>query len=465
VNLLGEYDVIVVGAGMSGVVSAVTAARRGARTLLVESSGLIGGLITGGRLTKPTGIVQPGVYRELIDRAARHGGADSGVQRSYWGAYTGVFDPEVMQRAIIEALDDGGAELLLFASVTDIVTRDGQVAGVVVATKRGSETVTAKTVIDATGDGDVAVLAGATYGIGREGDGITQPMTSYFRILNVDFPTLAAYCQKNPGDISELVLPEDDQAGNEPYALKFFMTGLAQRIEQARRDGFDWIVPRNTITMKAGLLPGEINVNVTRVHGDALDPWVRTAAVLQIRRQAYCAFDFLKKYVDGFADAVLLDIAPVLGVRETRRIDGDYQLTEQDVTDEARFDDAIGLCNAPIDIHEPGGNKALMQSVGAGYGIPYRTMLPAGIEGLLTVGRCISADHVAFGSTRNTPACALTAQAGGIAAAMAASEGVPPRKVSARDIQDTLREIGVVLGTTAADVLPDAQIPDPAVSP
>jgi hypothetical protein len=92
-------------------------------------------------------------------------------------------------------------------------------------------------------------------------------------------------------------------------------------------------------------------------------------------------------------------------------------------------------------------------------------MLPAGIEGLLTVGRCISADHVAFGSTRNTPACALTAQAGGIAAAMAASEGVPPRKVSARDIQDTLREIGVVLGTTAADVLPDAQIPDPAVSP
>jgi hypothetical protein len=339
------------------------------------------------------------------------------------------------------------------------------VAGVVVATKRGSETVTAKTVIDATGDGDVAVLAGATYGIGREGDGITQPMTSYFRILNVDFPTLAAYCQKNPGDISELVLPEDDQAGNEPYALKFFMTGLAQRIEQARRDGFDWIVPRNTITMKAGLLPGEINVNVTRVHGDALDPWVRTAAVLQIRRQAYCAFDFLKKYVDGFADAVLLDIAPVLGVRETRRIDGDYQLTEQDVTDEARFDDAIGLCNAPIDIHEPGGNKALMQSVGAGYGIPYRTMLPAGIEGLLTVGRCISADHVAFGSTRNTPACALTAQAGGIAAAMAASEGVPPRKVSARDIQDTLREIGVVLGTTAADVLPDAQIPDPAVSP
>lgn len=454
-ELFGEYDVAVAGAGMTGVVAATTTARTGARTLLVEGSGLIGGLITGGRLTKPTGLVQPGVYRELIDRAAGYGGADPGPQRSYWGAYTGVFDAEVMQRVVIETLDEAGVEVLLFAPVTDVVREGPRVRGLTVHTKQGPALVRAGAVVDATGDGDVAAAAGAGSMLGRPSDGHVQPMTGYFRILGVDFPALLADLRAHPDDVSELVAPEETGA-NEPYAMTFFTTGLTKRIAEAQADGFAWTCPRNSVTMKAGMLPGEINVNATRVQGNGLDPRVRSRAVIEIRKQAYCAFDFLRKYVRGFEDAVLLDVAPVLGVRETRRVRGDYVLTEADVRGAARFDDAIGLCNAPIDIHEPGGEHAVMINVGAGYGIPYRCLLPAGTEGLLTAGRCISADPVAFGSTRNTPACALTGQAAGIAAAAAAARGTVPRAVPASEVQSALAAAGVVLGRTTEDVLADA---------
>lgn len=452
----GNYDVVVVGAGMTGVVSGIVAARRGARTLIVEGSGLIGGLVTGGRLTKPTGLVQAGVYREMIDRAVGYGGADAATQRSYWGAYTGVFDAEVMQRVIIETLEESGAELLLFAQVVDVVKDGDRVTGVVVQTKDGPGLISGTVFIDASGDGDVATLAGADFEIGREGDGHMQPMTSYFRILNVDFPALVADLQKHPEDVAELVLPESGQDSNEAYALTFFMTGLSPRIKRAQDEGFDWTVPRDNLTVKAGMLPGEINVNVTRVQGNALDPWVRSQAVIEIRKQAYCGFDFLKRYVGGFEKAILLDVAPVLGVRETRRIRGDYVLTEADVRAERRFDDAIGLCNSPMDVHEPGGNRAIMINVGAGYGIPFRCLLPVGLEGMLIAGRCISVDHMAFASTRNTPACALTGEAAGIAAAEAVANGVALREVPVSKIQAEMTAAGIVLGTSSADAFDEA---------
>ena len=438
---------------MSGVVAALAAARHHSRTLLVESSGLIGGLITGGRLTKPTGLVQAGGYRDLLERTASHGGGDPRVQYSYWGAYTGVFDAELMQRAIIELLEEAGVEVLVFAHAIDTVRTGGRVAGVIVDTKSGEQCVLGRVVIDATGDGDVATLAGAPYSFGRASDGQVQPMTSYMRVLNVDFRELASDCQEHPEDVRELVLPREPGGDNAAYALVFFMTGFMNRIERARKEGFAWIIPKDHLTLKAGLLPGEVNVNATRFHGNALDARTRSRAVIEIRKQAYCAFDFLKTYVRGFGQAVLLEVAPVLGVRETRRVTGDYVLTEGDVTGEARFADAIGLSNCPIDIHEPGGEGGRMQSVGAGYGIPYRCLLPRDVDGVLLAGRCISVDAAAFASTRNTPACALTAEAAGVAAAVCASKGLLPREVDVSEIQGVLRDQGVVLGVAAGEDL------------
>jgi hypothetical protein len=156
--------------------------------------------------------------------------------------------------------------------------------------------------------------------------------------------------------------------------------------------------------------------------------------------------------VKGFENAIFLEVAPKLGIRETRRITGQYVITEADVRGNKRFDDAIGLCNSPVDVHEPGGSRAIMDHVGIGYGIPYRTMIPLKIDNLVVAGRCISADAIAFGSTRNVPACTMTGEAAAIAAALAAKRGVATSAVPVADVQARLRELGVWLGTPGEEV-------------
>ncbi len=443
-GLFGSYDVVVAGAGVTGVIGSIAAAREGANTLLVEGSGVIGGLITGGRMSKPTGPVEGGIYREMIDRAEAMGGADSSTRVSYWGPYTSIFDPEVMQRVILEMLEESGVEVLLHAWIDNALLEGRTVKGAAVHVKSGHKLVLAKATVDATGDGDMAALAGAEFAVGRSSDGLTQPITSYVRVINVDVVRLAQHLREHKDDFTDLVLP-DATAALEAYAFTLFATGFTKVIERARGEGFSWIIPKNHITIKTGLLPGEININATRFHGNALDERVLSAAEITIRKQAYCVFDFLRQYVPGFEKVLFLDVGSKIGVRETRRILGDYVLIEQDVRSEARFPDSIGVSKCAIDIHEPGGEKGLMVGVGAGYDIPFRCLLPRGLDQILVAGRCISVDHVAHGSTRNTPACALTGQAAGTAAALSAKSGTPVRQFDVSTLQDRLRAAGVPL--------------------
>ncbi|MDQ0475383.1 FAD-dependent oxidoreductase [Labrys wisconsinensis] len=448
-DLFGTYDVVVVGAGAAGTVTAVRAAREGARTLLIEGSGVLGGLVTGGRLTKPTGLINGGVFQEMIERCVAYKGADAAVRTSYWGSYTGAFDAEVMQRVIIELVEEAGVEVLLRAQAVEAVMAGDRLEGLAVRTKSGTRLVLAKAFVDASGDGDVAALAGAEFMLGRPADGLTQPITSYFRVLNVDVPALVADCRESADDMWELVHPPEAGGRNEDYVMAVLATGFTRRIERAKAEGFDWIVPKNHMTLKTGLIPGEVSVNVTRFHGNGLDDRVLSRAEIEIRKQAYCAFDFLKRYVRGFEAAIFLEVAPKLGIRETRRIRGRYVLSEADVRGQARFPDAIGLCNSPVDVHEPGGDRAIMDNVGEGYGIPFRCLVPERIGGLYMAGRCISVDEVAFGSTRNVPACAMTGEAAAIAAAFSAGRGVGTAEVPVAFVQDRLRHHGTRLGTPA----------------
>jgi hypothetical protein len=453
-NLFGSYDVVVVGAGSSGIVAAIRAAREGARILLLEGSGFLGGLITGGRLTKPTGLINGGIFQEMIDRCVGYKGADGKIRETYWGKYTGTFDAEVMQRVIIEMVEEAGVEVLLRAMVTGVVMDGDKLEGLTIQTKSGTSLVLAKAFIDASGDGDVAALAGAEFMLGRKTDGLTQPITSYFRLLNVDVPALIADCRTHSDDMWELVYPKEAGDRNEDYVMAVLLTGFTRRIEEARKEGFDWIIPKDHITMKTGLIPGEISVNVTRFHGNGLDDRDLSRAEIEIRKQAYCAFDFLQTYVDGFGKAIFLEVAPKLGVRETRRILGQYVLTEADVRGEARFADAIGLCNSPVDVHEPGGNRGIMDHVGKGYGIPFRCMLPASTGNLIMAGRCISVDEIAYGSTRNVPACTMTGEAAAYAATIAVRDGIDVAKVPVVEIQKRLRARGAVLGSLDEAVEP-----------
>ena len=451
-NLFGSYDVVVTGAGSSGIVAAIRAAREGAKTLLLEGTGFLGGLITGGRLTKPTGLINSAIFHEMIERCVGYHGADGRVRESYWGKYTGTFDAETMQRVIIEMVEQAGVEVLLRATVTETVMKDQVMHGLVIQTKSGESLVLAKAFIDASGDGDVAALAGADFMLGRDSDGLTQPITSYFRLLNVNVPALIADCEANRKDMWEVVYPKEAGDRNEDYVMAVLLTGFQQRIKDKVAEGFNWIIPKDHITMKTGLIPGEISVNVTRFQGNGLDDRDLSRAEIEIRKQAYCAFDFLQRYVKGFEKAIFLEVAPKLGIRETRRVTGHYVLTEADVRGNKRFDDAIGLCNSPVDVHEPGGSRAIMDHVGIGYGIPYRTLIPLKVDNLIMAGRCISVDEIAFGSTRNVPACTMTGEAAAIAASLAAARGVPVSQISAGEVQERLRKHGVWLGTPGEDV-------------
>ncbi len=361
-----------------------------------------------------------------------------------------------MQRVIIEMVEEANVEVLLRAMVTGVVMDGNKLEGLTIQTKSGTSLVLGKVFIDASGDGDVAALAGAEFMLGRKKDGLTQPITSYFRLLNVDVPALVADCRAHSDDMWELVHPKEAGDRNEDYVMAVLLTGFTRRIEEARKEGFNWIIPKDHITMKTGLIPGEISVNVTRFQGNGLDDRDLSRAEIEIRKQAYCAFDFLQRYVAGFDKAIFLEVAPKLGVRETRRILGQYVLTEADVRGQARFADAIGLCNSPVDVHEAGGSRAIMDNVGEGYGIPFRCLLPTTTGNMIMAGRCISVDEVAYGSTRNVPACTMTGEAAAYAATIAARDGIAVGDVPVGRIQEKLRAKGAVLGTLdeAAEVAP-----------
>jgi hypothetical protein len=445
-EVFGAYDVAVVGAGVAGVMAAVRAASEGARTLLVEASPFLGGLVTGGRLTKPSGVVNGGVFAELLDRCAERGAADREVRRSYWGAYTGSFDSEAMQRAIIETLEDVRVDVLFRAPVVEVRTEEHRLREIVLQVKSGRKSVIAKVFVDSSGDGDLAALAGVPFAIGRASDHRVQPMTAYVRVVNVDIPRFVEDCRAHPDDLSDLVVPAGAGERNEDYILNFVATGFRKRIAQAQAEGFNWIIPKDHITFKSGLIPGELNLNVTRFHGNGLDERVLSRAELVLRQQAYCAFDFVRRYVRGFEKAIFLEVAPKLGVRETRRIIGRYVLTEADVRGERRFGDSIGLCNAPFSAHDPDGDKSTLESTGNGYTIPLRCLQPLRLSGCFVAGRCISADEVAFTSTRNVPACATTGEAAGLAAAFCARTGADTNDVPLIALQQQLERSGVQLG-------------------
>jgi hypothetical protein len=443
---LGTYDVAVIGAGVAGIVAAIRSAREGASTVLLEASSFLGGLVTGGRLTKPSGVINGGVFAELLERCVELGAADREIRRSYWGAYTGSFDSETMQRAIVEALDDAGVEVLFRVPVVAAMVDDHRIREVVVQGKSGRRSVSAAVFVDSSGDGDLATLAGVSSEIGRASDHRVQPMTAYVRVVNVDLPRFVDDCRAHPDDITDLVLPDGPGRMNQDYVLNFLATGFRKRIAQARSEGFEWIIPKDQITFKSGLIPGELNLNVTRFHGDGLDDRVLSRAEIVLRQQAYCAFDFLRRYVRGFEDAIFLEVAPKLGVRETRRIKGRYLLTEADVRGGVRLPDSIGLCNAPISAHDPEGDKTILEGVGRGYTIPLGCLQPLGVSGCFVAGRCISVDEVAFASTRNVPACATTGEAAGVAAALCACTLVDTNNVPIDQIQMRLKDCGVLLG-------------------
>jgi hypothetical protein len=434
----GRYDVVVLGGGPAGIAAAASAAKAGRTTLLIEAYGFLGGMGTAAGVTNFCGLHANvhGVIQQVV-----HGVADDLLARIR--AQDALSEPHVMfggktaaqaynNAALKLAADalvlDSGAQLLFHARLVGVVM-DGPstIRAALIETKSGRFAVLAETFIDCSGDGDLAAHAGVPFEKGVDGEGMMYP-SSMFRVNGVD--------------------PE--RAGD---AYNHF----GRYMEEAEKDG--WRFPRKTPIIRPQKNPTEWRANVTQLANasggpvDGTDAAQLSEAEVQGRRQIADFMGFLRQYAPGFERSYLLEIAPQVGVRETRRIVGEVQLTEQDVLQCASFDDTIGVNGWMVEEHAAGNIVFKFQDIPASRGfnhLPYRMLLPLQVDNLLVAGRCASMTHMGQSAARVSGGCLVMGQAAGTAAALAHQTGVRPRDVDVPALQARLEADGAYLGRDLA---------------
>lgn len=431
VPVIGEYDIIVAGSGPAGICAAVSAARLGRRVLLVERFGIIGGNLTVGHVSPILGSVSAGtMFDELCELfSARHAYAEKAQTRNGIEIH---IDHEEAKILLADLIDKAGVGLMLCASVCDVCMYGSRITGLILSTPSGMVCVKGKVIIDATGDGEVAALAGAEIKIGRD-DGATQPFSIEFTVDHVVPGALTAWGGSDP-----VILTGGEYAGKE-YRV------LCREKEECGE------LPENVtiVRLHRTFYPDEISVNATQVNGLCpINSEELGHADKLLRAQILPIIDFLRRYVPGYENARLKSSAGMVGVRESRRVVGEYILCDSDVESGAEFNDAVvHRAWFLIDIHNPrGGGQAEGHSHPAKpYDIPYRCFLPLKIDGLLTAGRCISGTHRAHASYRVMAVCMAMGEAVGIAAALSVQNGILPRELSAGEIRSELIRRGVEL--------------------
>jgi hypothetical protein len=367
-----------------------------------------------------------GVLTTLLARLVSAGGA---ITPSLQTGYVVPFDPEIFKLVTLELLDEAGVEYLFHAFASDILGK-GDIKSVVFETKSGPVVIHAKTVVDCTGDGDIACFAGAPYEIGRPEDGLAQPMTLMFRMVEFERAAFNAYLKTHP---------------DQWYGVH----GLWDLIRKATEAG-ELELPREDILFFGTPHEREVSVNCTRVIKVlGTDVWDLSYAEWMSRKQMRQIVSFLRRYVPGFEKAYLAQSGSVVGVRETRRILGEYQLSADDILNARKFDDVIAQSTYPIDIHDPKGKGTILKRIppGEAYDIPLRCLLPQKINNLLVAGRCISGTHEAHSSYRVMPVSVATGQAAGVCAALASRSGKSVRSIPVEDVQHELLRQGANLGS------------------
>lgn len=431
---LSGYQVVVLGAGSAGCSAAIAAAQSGARTLLIDRLPFAGGTSTGvldtfygyytpGAVAKK---IVGGVPDQIVNELKKLGPV---VERpNTYGAGTGVtYNPEHLKVAWERLLRISNVDLLLHSLVHEVKVKDGRVTNLVLANRAGVYSVAAEVFIDCSGDADLTHLANLPYE--RAGDiSPAQTLTTTFRMVNVD---MAERKSINKDKLHELMAE-----------------AAAEGFELPRREGSDHIttVPNTTATVMTRL--DSITPEGDGFKSVVEDPFFLTKSEMAGREQALEYARFLKAKVPGYRNSELYGLSTFLGIRETRRVYGDYRVTRDDVLSARQFDDQIALCGAPIEDHHSGdGTEWRYLPEGSAVGIPLSALRVKDAENLLVAGRCFSASHDAHASIRSMGQCMAMGQAAGINAALASAEKKSIREVPIEDIQNSLIKSGAVLTT------------------
>ena len=422
--LLAESDIVISGGGPAGVAAALAAARRGYRVLLLEQTGTLGGLATSGLVptfapsTDGERFLYGGIYEEIDRELCRRMGVE--CKPASWQA----IDAEIMKRLLDDLVEAAGVRVLFGVKVCEAEVDDGRIRALWAATAQGIRRITGKQFIDATGDGMLAMLAGAEFEYGDKA-GNTMSPTLCAQFANIDYRKYE----------------EAYRNGNSDRAVwhRMLQAGTAPLIE-------------HHFVCMTRMSPATATSNLGHIYGcNVFDPDDLSRGYREGRRVVRTFETFYREHVPGFENAVLVSTASLLGVRETRRIRGEYRMTFDDYRNRADFTDEIGRCCYPVDIHSSSLDSEEQKRVeqvlaatrfkhGESYGIPYRAMIPVGLRNLLVPGRALSSDREIQSSIRVMPPCFVTGQAAGIAAGMVQEEDV--RSVDIAALQAALRELG-----------------------
>ncbi len=426
VPVVGDYDVVVCGGGPAGWVAAVSAARCGKRTALIERYGFLGGTATSGYVLPISGVhlrgerVVGGITWEFICKLIDAGAAIAELPHGHIS-----FDPEYYKLFAARTVEEAGVELYSNTFIVDCLTDGKRVNTVILASKNGYEAINGKYFVDATGDADIAYRAGVPM---QKIDRELQPMSLCFLIADVDATTpLLCNCIHHDGkgqrrSINSVI---------HDYLSSRYVAGEAPQF------GGPWF--NVTVTGKT------LAVNVTRAAADATDRAAMTAAEHRLREDMFAIVELLRREYPEFKDACIASSGINAGVRETRHIVGEHLLTAEEYLSGFEFPDTVAKCSHPIDIHSAADQKQICRSLERPASVPYRSLVPIGIDNLAVAGRSISADMTAFASIRVQGTCMALGEAAGVAASLACDSGCRMADVDTDALRTVLAERGGVI--------------------
>ena len=408
-------DVLVLGSGPSGFAAAYTAAKNGAKVLLVEQSGDVGGISTSGLMSHWTGSCASPLYYEILKRTSENN------EGEFKNEITNLIDPEKLKTLYLEMLDEVGCKVMLYTFAEDAICDGDKILGAAVINKSGKTDIYAKITIDATGDGDIAARAGAEFVLGRESDNKMQPATLMFKVGGVDY--------------SRAVFLGSFESTYET------VNGELQALAKQHIP-----YPAGHILTYKTTLPGIVTCNMTNaVEIDGTCAEDLTKATLVCRRQMNDIVKYLREFVPGYENCFIISSASLIGIRETRHFKGKYTLTEQDILEAKVFDDyVVKDAYFNFDVHNITGSgldKTGIQkyfSQENGYTIPYRCLLPEIKENLLLCGRNISGTHMAHSNFRVMPICVGIGEAAGAAAYISVSQNRNLNNIDAKEIREII---------------------------